>query len=370
MKRIPELGSYSWQQPVESVVNTPPAEPNVGDRYIVGKNPTGDFEDKEDNVVWYYKNKWRFDVPEKGWIAYVKDEDTQREFDGTDWVVSFYESLITQDVHANIAAGAIAIGSTVTEGTNLTEFVQQLLLTTYNPTFVSPSGSLGKTISTTVEAGHIQDLTLTKNFNAGQIRGDLEGGIWDPNKLQNPRAGAVDYYIIDGTNTGSVNNKTISDYQVVAGTQTFSATTHYLEGPQPLNSEGENFGSPLAPGSVSANTSIYGRRRTFWGHSKPITDSDDIRDFQSSALNYSNNSTFTITIPVGATNVVFAYPKTLREVSSVIYIEGMNAEIKDIFEEFEVSVEGANGYTAIPYRVYRYIPVEPFSQEVNYEVTI
>lgn len=61
---------------------------------------------------------------------------------------------------------------------------------------------------------------------------------------------------------------------------------------------------------------------------------------------------FVISIPDGVKSCVFAYPATLRDVSSVIYKEGMNSDVKDTFNKFEVTVPGANGYTGIKYKVY------------------
>ena len=59
-----------------------------------------------------------------------------------------------------------------------------------------------------------------------------------------------------------------------------------------------------------------------------------------------------LAIPVGAQRIIFAYPATIRDVSSVLDVNGMNAEIKTAFTKYTVDVEGANGYTAISYKVY------------------
>ncbi len=61
---------------------------------------------------------------------------------------------------------------------------------------------------------------------------------------------------------------------------------------------------------------------------------------------------FVINIPEGVKSCVFAYPATLRDVSSVIYKEGMNSDVKDTFNKFEVTVPGLNDYTGIKYKVY------------------
>ena len=65
-----------------------------------------------------------------------------------------------------------------------------------------------------------------------------------------------------------------------------------------------------------------------------------------------NGNTFTVTIPVGAQRVIIAYPATLRDVTSIKDVNGLNADITSAFSKTTVSVEGAAGYTAIEYKVY------------------
>jgi hypothetical protein len=282
------------------------------------------------------------------------------------------DSSTTVDITSTVDVGAIETTQLVPEGTTLTQFVQLLLLQTYYPTYVAPSATLSINISSTVECGYQQSATLTVSFSRGQIKGDISGGVWDPNAFQNYRSGAVDYYIINGTNTGTTNTKSLGTYTVTEGTNSFSSTSYYTEGPQPVDSTGTNYETPLAAGSVNANRSIYGRRNAFYGTnetSEPAS-SAEVRALSGSTLNPSNGTTFTINIPVGAEHVCFAYPATLRDVNSVKYVEGLNAEVKDIFTQSTFSVEGANSYTGISYKVYNYTPVEAFSATATYNVTI
>jgi hypothetical protein len=283
------------------------------------------------------------------------------------------DPIITSDIISTVDVGAIAQAQTIAEGTTLTQFVQALLMQTYYPTYVTPSATLTINISSTTECGHQQAGTLTVSFNRGQIKGLVESGIWNPDAFQNHRAGAVNYYLIDGTNTGTTNTKSLGTYTVQEGTNSFSSTTYYLVGPQPLDSLGNPYETPLAAGFITANRSIYGRRRCFHGTTtagSPPSSSSDVRGLASSVLNPANNTNFNISIPVGAVHVCFAYPATLRDVSSVKYVEGLNAEIKDVFTKTTFNVEGANGYTAISYKVYSYTPVEPFGETATYNVTI
>ena len=64
------------------------------------------------------------------------------------------------------------------------------------------------------------------------------------------------------------------------------------------------------------------------------------------------------------------YPATLRDVSSVQDVNGMNAEVKTAFTKTVVSVEGANGYQAIDYKVYVMDMANANDTANTYKVTI
>ena len=176
------------------------------------------------------------------------------------------DSATTADVTANIAAGAINIGDTVSAGTTLQDLVEQLLLTTYNPTFVAPAFSLSDNVANLVEVASVVNVGLTFNFNRGSIKGDLVNGTWDTNATQDFRAGAATSYTIDG-NTQPGNAYTVSNHTVTLGANTFSGTVTYGQGPQPLNSAGSNYDAPLAGGtSPSRSTSFEGVYPIFLGN--------------------------------------------------------------------------------------------------------
>jgi hypothetical protein len=177
------------------------------------------------------------------------------------------DSATNNDVTANITAGAINIGDTVSAGTTLQELVEQLLLTTYNPTFVAPTFSLTDSVANLQEIGDVINIPLTFNFNRGAIKGDLVGGTWDANATQDFRAGEATSYTIDG-NTQPGNTYTVSSHTVSIGTNSFSGTVTYTQGPQPVDSNGSNYNSQLAGGtSPSRSTSFEGVYPIFLGNS-------------------------------------------------------------------------------------------------------
>nr|DAF81754.1 MAG TPA: hyaluronidase [Caudoviricetes sp.] len=142
----------------------------------------------------------------------------------------------------------------------------------------------------------------------------------------------------------------------------------------------DNLGSPSSPevkiaaGSKSKTSdAITGYRNTFYGTktTKDTLDSAAIRSLSNkSNTAWANGKSFTVQIPVGAVRVVFAYPATLRDVNSVKDVNGLNAEIKSAFAKSTIAVEGANGATAIDYKVYTTDFAEPVAKANSYTITI
>lgn len=281
---------------------------------------------------------------------------------------------LSAPITALVSAGSIAAGDTLDAGTDFEGFVRRLVLKTFYPTFINPSLTLNTSLAANVEAGTLANVTLTAAFNLGQIRGALVGGLWNETAIQAPRAGAATDYTIDGTANGTNNSLNRADYQVTDGANTWSASVDYAQGAQPLDSDGQPFGAPLDAGTLNATRTIQGRRNAFFGTSSvtatPYSHSAQIRDMAGKLLNPANGSAFTLAIPAGATLVCFAYPATLRDVSSVTYVEGLGAQVKGVFNKTSVQVAGANGYAPIEYKVFSFVPAEPFSQAATYQVSI
>jgi hypothetical protein len=280
----------------------------------------------------------------------------------------------TREVISTVTAGAIEPLDVVVSGVTLTEFIEQLLIKTYYPTYVAPTAALTSSISSSVESGTIANNLLTLTLSRGSILGDIVGGVWVPTQFQNYRAGIASNYTINGVDRDLVNTLTLTSYGVVDGANTWSGLVEYTEGSQPLDSNNDAFETPLAAGSLAPSVTIYGRRKAIYGtdavSATPYTLSSQVRLLSGSLLNPANGSTFTISIPIGALQVVFAYPATLENVSTVKYVEGLNAEVKNIFTQTTISVDGANGYSAVSYKVYTYVPAVAFPATATYNVTI
>lgn len=130
----------------------------------------------------------------------------------------------------------------------------------------------------------------------------------------------------------------------------------------------------IAAGSATKTSgAITGYRNTFYGTvaEKAEVTSTIIRGLSGkSNAAWSNGKSFTVNIPVGAVRVIFAYPATLQDVSSVKDVNGLNAEIKSAFTKSAVTVAGAGAGAGIEYKVYVTDFAEPVAKANSYTVKI
>lgn len=369
---------------VNDIVEDYPSEPADGDRIIL----------TSDNKIYTYNESyliWQEDSQTKTLInglgvVLENDEDFKiyvyLSSEGS-WVDITGECIITQDVTSSLssALGGIDPLQVVPEGTTLTQFVQLLLTKIYYPTYSPTNPTVSVTSNKSEgECGEVLNFTLTVTYNRNNILGKIVGGVWSASAFQNYRSGAATGYIIDGISTGLTNNKSLTK-ALVEGSNTYNGSVNYGVGAQPVDSIGQNFETPLGAGSLSGSRTIQGRRKAFWESKVNDIQPDGIPDtsvhiraLSNSLLNPQawvvGNPTFTIDVHVNDTIVIFAYPKSLGLVGSVLHREDSNSEIKNAFTKIEFGVEGANSYTAVIYYVYYYIPDIPLIANEHFDVFI
>ena len=218
----------------------------------------------------------------------------------------------TKNVVATTAVGAINAGETIPAGTNIQKLTELLLNKTFYPTFVNPTFGLTNNAGLR-EVGSSFNVTLTFNFNRGQILGKLDNGIWNPTMLQDYRAGVATSYLLNGV-SGS-NNSASFNVTTILGINTLTGSVTYGIGAQPKDSKGNNYDNPLPSGtSPIQSTSFEGIYPYFYYKStSPITPEimqSAIANGQ--AIKVVASSTGTITIPFAANGeyIAVAYPAT------------------------------------------------------------
>jgi hypothetical protein len=238
-----------------------------------------------------------------------------------------------------------------------------------NPTITQPSVSVSSSTARAYEVG----TSVTPAYN-----GSLNPGAYE----YKPKPTGV-----AAQSWSAVNN--VTSEQIAAQSGTFAAyivpdganykitlNCTYSDGEIPFTALDQEYpDGQIKGGTKSATTgAITGYRNSFYGTTtdkKITTDSTLIRGLaQKSNRSYSNGSTFSVTIPVGAIRVIIAYPAVLRDLTSIKDVNGMNTDITSAFVKSTIDVEGASSYLAIPYKVYTQDFAAPNDVKDTYTVTI
>lgn len=271
------------------------------------------------------------------------------------------------------SVGAKDEGYTFPLGMTFSEFVEAVSKRTLPPSYGGPSMSISANPSpTNFEIGTIISPIISRSLSLADA-GPENATTLSKNSI-----------LISSAYPYTDNNVTLGNSPIV-----YVGSTSYDEGDCKLDNMGdEDCTGHILAGTVNSNTITFvGTRVAFFGGitGATPTNSAGVRALGNSSFNSGDNSTvdadgvaiggsitpsFVITIPIGAVRVVFAYPATSRAVASVRYQELADSEVKANFTQTTVSVEGAGGFTSIPYRVYTYTPVEPFSIVNHYRVFI
>lgn len=286
--------------------------------------------------------------------------------------LSYYEGVFDKDLTLTREFGKYKPDSTgsVTVPSN-GKTMEELLLDAFseekNPTTTKPSISLSNVGAfKAYEVGSTVTPSYTITFNAGSYTYGPATGV-----------SATGYSAtFNGetktTNTGSFTQITVEDNTNLR----MSAYATYGDGAVPVT----NLGNAYSAGQIKAGTTdtkyssyITGYRNSFYGtmSEKSTVDSDAIRALSGvSGKALANGASFTVSIPVGALRVVIAYPATLRDVTSIQDNNDSMSNIVSSFTKSTVSVEGANGATAIDYKVFAMDFANPYDTTNKYTVTI
>lgn len=272
--------------------------------------------------------------------------------------------VLTADVGVH-TIGSSGSKTLATTGKNLKQVMDMLFSEEKNPIITQPSVNINLNGAGIKEVGTM----FTPNYTASLNKGNYQFG---------PDTGVtVISWNITDTNNGNKNTETgsFNEFQVTDSTNyKITAEVQHSDGVIPLTNLGNNYesGKIIAGTKSKVSLIVTGFRNSFYG---TLTDkneltSDIIRTLTKSNKSLTNGSKFDIIIPVGALRVVIAYPATLRQLSSVLDVNGVNAEIVTGFKESIINVEGLNGYQSIEYKVYILDYANPNNKSNTYKVTI
>lgn len=320
----------------------------------------------------------------KALIATGKYSYTAYVFDGANWAAmdgnySAENVYFANDLTYTANIGVLSVpssgsGTLAAAGKNVKDVFASILAKEKNPSATQPA------VTATCEqlGAYEVGTSVTPSYSASLSAGSYTYG---------PATGVVAtaWSVTNGTATKSEATGSFDALTVADNTSySITATATHGEGASPVT----NLGNEYAAGKIAAGnksgtayknasnrnvTKITGYRNSFYG---TLTDKDGelnsalVRGLGKSNKALAAGNSFSVSIPVGAIRVVFAYPATLRDVNSVQDVNGMNAEIKSAFTKSVVSVEGANGYDAIDYKVYVMDMAKANDAANTYKVTI
>lgn len=311
-------------------------------------------------------------------IAEGKYSYTGYVYDGTNLVamdgnysaenVYFDKDLTYTTAVGTLKPGASGSGTLSAAGKSVNEVLSAILAEEANPTTTQPSVSISSTTAKGYEVGSTVIPAYNATFNEGKYSYDSSTGV-----------SVTSWAIKDSDNNTAETASGNMPQLVVTDTTnyTITATANYGAGNIPKTNLGNDYAAgQIKAGSKSATSGkITGYRNTFYGTTtdKAELDSDAIRALTKSGKALSAtppNNSFTIQIPIGAMRVVFAYPATLRDVTSVTDTNGLGAEVKSAFTMQKMTVKGAGSDAGIEYKVYTTEFAGPVETANTYNVTI
>ena len=255
-----------------------------------------------------------------------------------------------------------------TKGKSVAEALTEIFSKRLQPTITSnPAVTLTFGQAKAYEVGTTVSPTYSASLSAGSYTYGPATGIT-----------ATSWEISDTAgNTADTASGSFADVVVTDNTNyKITAKANYGAGAVAVDNLGAT-SSPeikIAAGSATKiSGAITGYRNTFYGTvtEKAEVTSTIIRSLSGKSNKaLTNGNSFTINIPVGAVRVIFAYPATLQDVSSVKDVNGLNAEIKSAFTKSSVTVAGAGADAGIAYKVYVTDFAEPVAKANSYTVKI
>ena len=281
--------------------------------------------------------------------------------------------LFTNDLVITANVGVHTVGPTgsktlPTTGKSIKQVMDLLFAEEKNPTITQPSVNLTSTSMGAKEVG----TRLIPNYVASLNPGNYQYG-------PNTNVTAISWRITDTQGgTKDTNQGNFSELLVTDNTNySITASAEHTDGAIPLT----NLGNPYNQGRIQATNgtpktktlgNITGYRNSFYGtvSSKETITSNIIRSLSKSNKALTNGSTFNINIPIGALRVIIAYPSSLRNLTSVLDVNGLNANITSSFRELRLNVVGNNNYNSIEYKVYYLDYAEPYDTNNTYKVVI
>ena len=304
------------------------------------------------------------------YTAYVYNDSKWQAMNGNYNANNVYfdkDLFTTKEIgYITLENGSAHIPST---GKNLTDTWEQIFVKEQNPTVTQPAVSFTQVTTGSFEVGTSVTPSYDAKMSAGSYSYGPATGLTAKSWNVNLRKG----------NT-SVQNKTTAKDIFTAivladgDSYTINAEASYDDAAVPVTNKGNAYAAgQIKAGKVSKTSgTISCYRNTFYGTTanKDSLDSPTIRALNKTGQALKAGDSVTIALPFGALRVVFAYPATLRDITSVKDVNGLNAEIVSAFRKETITVAGAENDAGISYKVFTTEFAAPIEAANSYIVKI
>lgn len=307
-------------------------------------------------------------VLEPGTLVITSDTN-ESAFIDADGNVDFLKETLGEDIQINGAnVGGLTDGTVLSKDLTVAQIFKRMLQKAVPATYTAPKITIannGGQAAVALEAGTSVDMKLKATFTQNDA-----GALTALNIKKGTEVVAT------GTDSTLLYN---SAEALVVGdeTVTFTAEATHAEGETKKNNLGED--SPagkIAAGTIkSSSYSVTGQRNAFFGcgvGAVPELTSDIVRGLAGKKLNPAANTVLTINVAEGQQYILFAYPSSLRDVSTVKYEETNDATYAQNFTKELVQVADARGGEngLMEYKVYSYAMDIPAPAAMTFTVTI
>ncbi|MEJ1242102.1 hypothetical protein WBG78_28400 [Chryseolinea sp. T2] len=211
---------------------------------------------------------------------------------------------------AAISLGGITAGYIMT-GKTYGQILEKLLVPTLNPTLTAPSSTFTDNVAATFEVGSSQNITFTATFSRGSISPAYGTSGF--------RSGLPTKYVYTGSGiAGQVsssslsNNRSLTGYTILAGSNTWTASVAYSVGEQPKDSSGANYSTPLASGATSPQSNtITGIYPYFYGKSSTLPTANNALVTGGTKVVASSSGSINISFNASSEYLWFAHPSSV-----------------------------------------------------------
>lgn len=328
-------------------------------------------------------------------------EQSAYRYNGTDWVamtgaVDADKVILREDITlagdytqvGNLTKDADGTATLSSKGKSVADVLTEMLSKRLQPTITAQPSISGFSLSgaKAVEAGtSLASASLTAGtLNAGTYQYGPDTGVTATNwvvqrvtdlgteQLVSVDAASLDAQTDNNGGAGFIIGDQGGD-NVVSSLKYTAIATHGAG-----VTAHDNLGSDSDPvvaieaGTKEKTTSAFTPfRNVFYGAStdKPTLDSAAIRALTPTGKAYAAG-TLTIVVPAGAQRVVIACIADKTGVTKVVNETAMNADVTATFTKSTVSVEGAEGYTAVDYNVWVFEPAVAYENAATLVVTL